>query len=85
MLELREDAVVLSGIEFLLLGCFKKLKLKEKLEELIVALNIGLQVNREEGLNTLEALSIFAHGSIVNWITTVWLVLLSEYLPHPHQ
>ena len=85
MLELGEDRVILAGVELPLLRGFQELELKEQLEELIIALGVRLHVYVEEGFDCLEAFGVLAHGPVVYGVPPVWLVLLGEHLPQPHE
>jgi len=85
MLELGENRVILAGVELSLLRSFQELELKEQLQELIVALGVHLHVYVEESLNCLEALGVLAHGAVMDGVSPVWLVLLGEHLPQPHE
>jgi len=85
VLELSEDASVLSRIEFPLFLSLQQLKLKEELQELIIALRICFEVEPEQGLHALEALGELAHGCVMDWVPPVRRVLLGQCLPQTGQ
>lgn len=47
MFELSQDPMILPRIEFPLFLGFKKLELKEKLKEVIIALGVSFKINFE--------------------------------------
>jgi len=85
MLKLSENAMILAWVEFSLFLCLEKLEFKEQLHKLIITFDICLQVKVQKCLYALEALSVLAHGSIMDGIPLLWFILLREYLSHAHE
>jgi hypothetical protein len=85
VLELAQDTVILTRVKLSLLLSFKKLELKEELDEVVIALGVSLQVDLEESLDAFEAFGVLALSRIVNGIAAVSLILLSQNRTHPHK
>ena len=60
------------------------MKVKEELKEVIIALGVSLEIKVQKSLNGLKTLGILAHGTVVNGISPIWLILLSQDLSHSH-
>ena len=78
MLELCQHVFILSWVKFHFLSIFKVLDLEKQLLEFVSALHC-INVNCKKGLASLVALSEFAHGSIMDWVS-LEVVLLSQNL-----
>ena len=80
MLKFRKDILVLSWIKLLLLSIFKILDLEEQPNE-ILKIWCFIKINLQNGIQRLETFGKLAHCAIVNWCSTV-VVLLCEDLSH---
>ena len=81
VLELGEDAFVLSGVKFGVFLAFKLLNLEEEMNE-VVSARRSINIDREYRLQSLVAFGILAHCSIMNWISPE-RILLGQDLPIP--
>jgi hypothetical protein len=81
MFKFSQNSLVFTRVKFTLLTVFQNLNLEEKMQEISVCRS-GIEINGQNGLKRLIAFSIFAHGSIMNRVSTI-LVLLSQNLSAP--